>query len=111
MIDTSVLHKIFESEEMIQKFLISFRLEIQKSLQQLEECVTSKDYEQAGIVAHSIKSLLKYLNESVSAEIASDIEFICENPGNINHDLIKKMIKNLQTEMENVLIKVNKKII
>lgn len=78
MIDTSVLNQLFEDPVMINKYLTSFKSDIVTSLEDLKNNIRENDWENASITAHSLKSNLKYLNESDAARLAQEIENQCE---------------------------------
>lgn len=78
MIDTSVLSQLFEDPAMIHKYLTSFKSDIVSSLEELKNNIRENDWKSASITAHSLKSNLKYLNETDAARLAQEIEEKCE---------------------------------
>lgn len=107
MIDTSVLSQLFDSEETIRKFVTYFLEDIPKNMDALTDAVQNKDYENAAILSHNIKSQLKYLNEQNSVQIAAEIEAVCDAPNDSNADMVLLLINKLQAELDLIIFKTN----
>lgn len=78
MIDLSLLRSLFEDEQMIQKYLLVFRKDVPLSMRELKEKIEHLDWEDASIIAHSLKSQLQYLNETEASNTAYVIEKLCD---------------------------------
>ncbi len=79
MVDTSLLKDLFETDEMVARFLAMMIVEIPKSVSDLENFVLNNEFENAAISAHTLKSHLKYLGNDGVSQLAQEIENMCEN--------------------------------
>lgn len=79
MVDTSLLKDLFETDEIVARFLAMMIVEIPKSISDLENFVLNNEFENATISAHTLKSHLKYLGNDEISQLAQDIENMCEN--------------------------------
>lgn len=102
MIDTSLLRTLFEDDSMINRYLTVFRQDVPISMSDLKSSVANEDWENASIIAHSLKSQLSYLREQSAAFIALQLEKICEADVAPDMGQVHNEIGELERELERI---------
>ena len=86
----------------VARFITIFKNEIPRQLQQLSDDMASGQYEELGIVAHSIKSQVNYLGRNDIAILAKDLETSAENndPARVQecYDKLKRALDMMLSE-------------
>ena len=98
MIDRSKLETLLgDDSKMVQRFLEIFKTQTPKQLNLLIESVAKKNWDQASITAHAIKSQCKYLGLEEMAEHAFKIEQLTEEKKQLElmPGLVVKLKENL----------------
>ena len=104
MIDRTKLETLLGGNEtMVQQFLEIFKSQTPKQLSLLEQSITHKNWSQASITAHAIKSQCKYLGLEEIAEHALKIEQLTEEEKQL--DLIPGLAVLLESKIMNVIKK------
>ncbi len=94
------LHQIFSNDKkMVTQFLGIFKSEIPSQLSKLEKAIKDKDKESISIIAHSIKSQVKYLDLQKIAKKALSIEEGIEQLDDLN-DTFQEMKEELLEVLE-----------
>jgi HPt (histidine-containing phosphotransfer) domain-containing protein len=108
MIDASLLNQLFDSEDMIRRYLVLFLKDSARNMKELKESIDRQDFEDAGMLAHSIKSQLKYLMEEESANIAFTIEKICDEKELMDVKALHIHFERLNSNIKLIWHKTNK---
>ena len=96
------LHQIFSNDKkMVAQFLGIFKSEIPSQLSKLEKAIKDKDKESISIIAHSIKSQVKYLDLQKIAKKALSIEEGIEQLDDLN-DTFQEMKEELLEVLEDL---------
>ena len=96
------LHQIFSNDKkMVTQFLGIFKSEIPSQLSKLEKAIKDKDKESISIIAHSIKSQVKYLDLQKIAKKALSIEEGIEQLDDLN-DTFQEMKEELLEVLEDL---------
>jgi len=74
MIDLSLLQDLFGDEELVKKYLVNFKKEAPKQIENIKEHLHHNRPLEASIEAHSLKSQLAYLKENDAMQLAYSIE-------------------------------------
>ncbi|MEZ5006987.1 MAG: Hpt domain-containing protein [Chitinophagales bacterium] len=74
MINYTKLFQLLGDKEMVDKYMALVQVEIPKELDQLKRHLNAKNYTEASVVAHSIKSQCQYMGLDACAELALKIE-------------------------------------
>lgn len=74
MIDYSKLLELLGDKILVDKYIALVKVEVPKELSQLDKLVVAKDYQEASVVAHSIKSQCIYMGLDDCAALALNIE-------------------------------------
>lgn len=98
MIDKSILLNLFETDEMVHKFLSMMILEIPKSIDELESFVLKGDLENATFSAHTLKSHFKYLGHVALSELGQQIENNCDNPESSSKTYILNLVGDVKVK-------------
>lgn len=104
MIDLNKLELMLDGDEaMVHRFIEIFKTQTPVQLDQLFELVTEKNWSDASITAHAIKSQCSYLGLDDIVEHANKIEKLTEKKEHLN--LIPGLVSLLQTKITEVLNK------
>ncbi len=79
MIDYGKLLDLLGDKNLVDKYITLVKVEIPKELDQLDKLIKAKEYSEASVVAHSIKSQCIYMGLDVCAALALNIEKQTEN--------------------------------
>lgn len=102
-IDTTKLSELLNNDEAkVQQFLAIYMRTIPKMLQSLHHAINNKDWENASIHAHSIKSQSAYLNLERISNLAYSIEDMTEK--NENLDKMNDLFLQLKMKISPVLL-------
>ena len=102
MIDRTKLEALLGSDpKMVQRFLDIFKSQTPEQLNQLREYITNKNWEQASITAHAIKSQCKYLGLEEIAEYAFKIEQLTEEKKQL--DLTPGLVVKLKDHLIEII--------
>ena len=92
------LKQFFSNDEkLVNQFLVLFKNEVPNQLLKLDKALQEKEWEAVSILAHSIKSQVKYLDLVKIASIAAIIENSAEKKEDLEN--IPTHIQNLKTSL------------
>lgn len=102
MIDFNRLYQLFNGDQkLVKKFLRIFKQQTPIQLAELATFIEGENWAQVSIVAHSLKSQIKYLNLKDLATLAYHIEQRAEL--NKGVDKIPLLFERLQVGLEEIL--------
>lgn len=102
MIDRSKLETLLGGNpQMVQRFLDIFKCQTPEQLKLLKDSVAEKNWDQASITAHAIKSQCNYLGLEEIAEFAYKIEQLTEKKQQL--DLTPGLVAKLKDHLVEVI--------
>jgi len=105
MIDLSNLDRLLGSKESAMRFLSMIAEEAPKAMQKMQDFSRDQDWASCSIEAHSFKSQMRYLNEEHAAELAFQLESLCES-GNLGERELSQtqiLLRKLQQETDRIV--------
>lgn len=73
-LNTEKLRNLLGSEDAAQKFVDIFRQQLPLQLEALRQALADRDWEQAGNVAHGLKSQCRYVGLEEAADLLQELE-------------------------------------
>lgn len=77
MIDQSALLTLFDSEELVKKYLQKFAEDMPHLLMKMQTSFVNLDWKELAMHTHTYKSQVQYIQDTESADIAMEIESQC----------------------------------
>ncbi len=108
MIDLDLLIKLFGNRETVNKFLLVFQKDVPVLMDKLKEDHSAKLAEEVAINAHSLKSQFTYLKAERAKDLSIQIELQCSSSTEYPFPTIERLIKNLEAEIELILIEIER---
>mgnify|MGYP005842513057 CR=1 FL=1 len=108
MVDLSILKKLFETDEMVFQFLNMMVVEIPKSISEFENYILEKDFVNAAVCVHTLKSHFGYIGNDELSVLAQRIEIMCEQTPDQSLGEITVLMTNLKDECEMLVSELEK---
>lgn len=99
----SLVRLLGNNSAMIEKYLQLFKTNAPGELNNLNALIQKKQWQEAGVIAHALKSQLQYLDVEVAVRLAQQVEALCgeDTPDERRiRQLAAQLMRTVQTQMQ-----------
>ena len=102
MIDLDTLKALFDDDVLVRKYIDRFAEDMPGLLRKMQFCLEARQWDELSIHAHSYKSQMQYINETVAVDAAHLVEQISAAPSP-ESEKIKVLIVELEEHLKYLL--------